>query len=250
MNPIDNVTFEVLDEIGVICLDNPPANELVIPGFIPVAIFKEWTDSASLKGLIIKGAGKNFSAGGNLDVIFKTADHPDILQSLMRDGLELLKFIRRLEIPIVAAINRVCFGAGLEIALACHIRVASANALLAFPESNQNLMPGMGGTAMLPGFSGFSQSAKMILGGDMINAADAKELGLVDFIAPKDQAFEYALTLMQKMTHGRPVKVITSIMKALKNSSDLSQDEAMAEETKLFCSLALDEAMRRKTSEA
>jgi enoyl-CoA hydratase len=250
MSKPDTVTFEVLDSIGIITLHAPPANELAIPEFIPIDLFKQWTSSSSLKGLIIKGGGKNFSAGGSLNAIFEASDHPEVLKTLMQSGLNLLNNLTNLDIPVIAAINRVCFGGGLEIALACHIRVASENALLAFPESNLNLMPGMGGTFRLPAFAGFSESAKIILGGDIVNAPDALRMGFIDYLAPKDQAFEYAWTLMQKMTHDRPVKVIRSIMKALKNASELSPDEAMLEETRMFCSLALDEARRRKTEEA
>ncbi|MDP1621194.1 MAG: enoyl-CoA hydratase/isomerase family protein [Bacteroidales bacterium] len=250
MNSSEPVIFEMLDSIGVICLNDPPANELAIPDFITLTQLKRWLETPGLKGLIIKGEGKNFSAGGNLDAVFKNSNHPETLKTLMHDGVKLLNYIQDLDIPVIAAINRICFGGGLEIALACHIRVASENALLAFPESNHNLMPGMGGTFRLPVCTGFARSAKMILGGDTVNAADAKEMGIVDFIAPKDQAFEYALTLMRKMTLDRPVKVIRSIMQALKNASDLPQEEAMGEETRLFCSLAVDEAERRKTEEA
>ena len=250
MNNAEAVKFEVLDSIGIITLNNPPANELSKPEFIPIDLFIQWTATPGLKGLIIKGAVKNFSAGGNLDAIFKESGDSEVLKSMMEDGMNLLNAIHNLEIPVIAAINRVCFGGGLEIALACHIRIASENALFAFPEVNQNLMPGMAGTVRLPVFAGLSESVKMILGGDIINALDAKELGFIDYIAPKNQAFEHAWTLMQKMTHDRPVKVIRSIMKALKNTFELTREEAMKEETQLFCFLAQDEAERRKTEEA
>jgi enoyl-CoA hydratase len=249
MADLEPVVFEVSDSIGVISLNNPPANILALPEFIPINLFKQWTATTSLKGLIIKGDGKNFSAGGNLDLIFKVSENPDYLQSLLQNGIVLLNSIHDLDIPAIAAINCVCFGGGLEIALACHIRVASENALLAFPEANQNLMPGMGGIARLQETAGLSQSAKMILSGDLVNATDAKYLGFIDYIAPKNQAFEFAMALMQKMTNDRPVKVIKSIMKALKNASELPLNEAMEEETRLFCSLAQDEAKRRKTEE-
>jgi enoyl-CoA hydratase/carnithine racemase len=200
--------------------------------------------------LIIKGEGKNFSSGGKLPAIFEASNDPEFLSELMADGLRLLNLIQDLEIPVIAAINRVCFGGGLEIALACHIRVASANALFAFPEVNQNLMPGMGGTTRFPAVAGIVRSMEMILGGNMINAGEAKEMGLVDIISPKDLAFDYSMSLMQKMTHERPVKVIRSIMKALKNTFEFSPDESMKKETELFCSLAKDEAERRKREES
>jgi enoyl-CoA hydratase/carnithine racemase len=249
MNKLDKVAFQVRDSIGIISLNDPPANELALPEFIPVSLFQEWTADESLKGLIITGEGKNFSAGGKLDLIFKATCNPEILKTLIDNGQILLNEIQNLDIPVIAAINRICFGGGLEIALACHIRVASENALLAFPESNHNLMPGMGGTFRLPSFIGVSQSAKMILGGDIVNAMNAKEMGLIDFIAPRDQAFEYAWTLMKKMTDDRQIKVIRSIMKSLKNSSELSRKDAMIEETLMFCSLAMDEAKRHITEE-
>jgi enoyl-CoA hydratase/carnithine racemase len=250
MQSKDTVFCEINDSIGIITLHDPPGNVLAIPEFIHPGILSRFISENDIKGLIIKGYGKNFSAGGNLDAIFDASQDPNHLASMMDEGLKLLNLIQDLDITVIAAINRVCFGGGLEIALACHIRVASDNALLAFPEVNQNLMPGMGGTFRLPFQAGLAGSMQMILGGDTLNAGAAKELGIVDFIAPKDQAFEFALNLMQKMTHDRPLKVIRSIMAALKNASACTPEEAMKAETKLFCSLATDEAERRKKEEA
>jgi enoyl-CoA hydratase/carnithine racemase len=250
MSQNDLVTFEIHNEVGIITLDLPPGNYLPIPGFIPLNMFMQWIGSDHLKGLIIRGRGKNFSAGGNLEQIFKESGHPDTMQHLMDEGIELLNCIQNLEIPVISVISGVCFGGGLEIALASHIRVASENALLAFPEVSHNLMPGMGGTVRLPGVIGWSYAVNMILGGDIINAKAGKEMGLIDYLVPKDQSFTFALNLMQKMTRDRPLKVIKSIMKSLKNARTLSPEAAMAEETKLFCKLAIDEAERRKTEEA
>jgi len=250
MDKVDSVTFEITDHLGIITLDLPPGNYLPIPGFIPLRLFEQWIGEDDLKGLIIKGKGKNFSAGGNLEQIFKAGRKSSEIQSLMDEGILLLNCIQNLDIPVIAAINNICFGGGLEIALACHIRVASENALFAFPEANQNLMPGMGGTYRLPGLIGHQQALNLILGGDMVNASAGKEMGLIDYIAPKNQAFEFSMNLMHKMTHDRPLKVIKSIMKSLSNVRTLGREMAMVEETRLFCSLAADEAERRKTEEA
>jgi enoyl-CoA hydratase/carnithine racemase len=250
MNNPDAITLQIIDSIGIITLNDPPANYLSVPEFIPVSLFLEFTSDPLLKGLIITGAGKNFSAGGALDAVFGASYSPWKLENLARQGLDLLNIIQDLDIPVIAAINRVCFGGGLEIALACHIRVASENALIAFPEVNQNLMPGLGGTVRLPALTGLAQSMNIILGGDTVNATDAKVLGIVDFIAPRDNAYEYAWSLMKKMTNDRPVKVIRSIMKALKNAAVSTPEEALKAETLLFCSLASDEALRRQTGEA
>ena len=243
------VNFEVIDSIGIVTFNDPPFNQIDPPEFIPMDQFRRWAEDTMLKGIIIKGAGRNFSAGGKLDAIFQAGLVPGVMEVMMQQGHSLLNYIQKLEIPVMAAINRVCFGGGLEIALACHIRVASENALLAFPEVNQNLMPGLGGTVRLPAYAGFSQSAMMILAGDTVSATDARAIGFIDFISPKDMAFEFAWTMMQKMTRDRPLTVIRSVMKALKNACELSAEEAMREEIKMFCSLAKDEAQRRKNEE-
>ncbi len=244
-----NVTFEIIESIGILTLSDPPENYLPLPEFIPLPLLQDWLNNETLKGLIIRGEGRNFSAGGDLGKIFTLAGQPAGLEDVMVKGHELLRYIELMDIPVIAAINRVCFGGGLEIALACHFRVASENALLAFPEVNLNLMPGMGGTYRLPAIAGTFQSARMILGGDIVSAARAREIGLVDHIAPKDKAWEYSLELMLKMTRERPVKVIRHVMTAIRNSILLGREEAAAGEVRLFCELAADESARRKTEE-
>jgi enoyl-CoA hydratase/carnithine racemase len=246
MNNGDLVTFDILGSIGIMSLSDPPANQLPEPAFIPIGQFNQWINQHEFKGLIIRGEGRNFSSGGDLGEIFRSAGDPARLATMMKDGHRLLDTIYNLDIPVIAAINRVCFGGGLEIALASHIRVASENALLAFPEVNQNLMPGLGGTVRLPGIAGLAASIVLVLGGDTISATEAKALGIIDYLAPKDLAYEFSLKLMQKMTVDRPVSVIRSIMQSLKNAAALSPEMAMLEETKLFCSLARDEAERQK----
>ena len=243
------VTFEVSGSTGIMTLADPPANKLAFPEFIPIDIFDQWTTDSSLKGLIITGAGKNFSSGGDLDTIHNMAGDTEQLGKLLTAGNLLLCRIENLDIPVIAAINRVCFGGGLEIALACHIRVASENALLAFPEVNHQIMPGQGGTIRATALAGLSQSASLILGGDMITAEDALKLDLIDYIAPKDKALDFALELMQKMTRDRTPLVIRSVMQSLRNSLTMPREEAIREESRLFCILAREEGERRSKEE-
>ncbi len=242
----NHIRYEITDSVGILTICDPPGNVLPVPAFIDDELLDRITSDPDLKGLIIKGEGRNFSAGGNLERIFTETADQQALSELMAAGHRVLNRINTLDIPVLAAINRVCFGGGLEIALACHIRVASENALLAFPEVNQNLMPGMGGTVFLPALTGFSSSIRVILGGDTMTATEAQQLGLVDHIAPRDDAFRYALDLMAKMTLDRPVAVINSVMRALHNAASLPPAEALREETRMFCALAATEADRRR----
>jgi enoyl-CoA hydratase/carnithine racemase len=163
----------------------------------------------------------------------------------MNEGKTALNHLEGLTIPVVAAIQGICFGGGLEIALACHIRICSENALFAFPEINNGILPGLGGTVRFQELAGFPGSLKMILGGDMINAEDALELKLVDNIVPKSKLFDYTFNLLKKMTYERPLPVIHGVMQALQNARKLPRDEAMLRETRIFCELALAETERR-----
>jgi enoyl-CoA hydratase/carnithine racemase len=235
----------VREEIGFLSLESPPENYLENPEFISQAELKELVETSSIRGLVISGEGRNFSAGAKLDTLYKLAGDKEDLGQNLTHGKSLLSYIENLDIPVIAAVNGICFGGGLEIALAAHIRICSRNALFAFPETNHEMMPGLGGTVRGSHTSGFPAMVKMVLGGDVVNAEEALEMKLVDKISDNDPG-EDAFVLLKKMTTDKPLKVIRSVMQALRNAQRLSPAEAMREETKLFCELASDEALRRK----
>jgi enoyl-CoA hydratase/carnithine racemase len=233
------MTWELTDGIGLLTIDNRPQNYLTEPEFIDPDRLREWTGDASLKGMIISGAGRHFSAGADLDQLRDMCrDGADIL-SRMKRGREILDYIDSIEVPTIAAVEGACFGAGLELALACHIRVCGAGALFAFPEVNHGLMPGFGGTQRLPDTIGPGRALTMILDGDIVTAEKAAAIGLVDHAAPQHGALEFSLSLMKKMVDGRAPHVIRSVVRSLNNSRTMTRQEAMEEETRLFCELAM-----------
>jgi enoyl-CoA hydratase/carnithine racemase len=239
---------KIKDDIGILVLDNPPQNYLTDPVFIPVNELEEWIERNKLKALVIVGSGRHFSGGANLDSIFEMVENDQKMESRMEKGKELLTYLQDLTIPVVAAISGVCFGGGLEIALACHLRICSENALFAFPETNYGLMPGLGGISRLSERIPLKDSLKMILGGDMINAEEALLLKVVDTIVRNEEPLTYTLNFLKKITEGRQRKVINYVMKAFKNSRKLSFEESILEETKMFCELARIESTRRKNT--
>jgi enoyl-CoA hydratase/carnithine racemase len=248
METINKISWEIRGDIGIITLDNPPENYLVQPEFVPLETLKKWTSYDYLKGIIICGAGKHFSGGGKLENLFKMIRNKEDIAGIIDKGKAVLDHLEDLDIPVVAAIQGICFGGGLEVALASHIRVCSENALFAFPEINQGVMPGLGGSVRCLGKTNFPMALKLIMSGDMINAEDALELHLVDFITGKHKVFDFSFSFLQKLTRDRPLPVINAVMKALKNARLLSIQEAMKEETRMFCELALAEAKRRNGS--
>ena len=246
MNGINMINKKINGEIGIITLDNPPQNYLTDPEFIPVAELEDWIEANHLKALVITGSGRHFSGGANMDSIFTMAENGKQIEDQIEKGKKLLDYIRDLDIPVAAAISGVCFGGGLEIALACHIRICSSNALFAFPESNHGLMPGLGGIDRLDERVNLKDLLKIILGGDMINAEEALLLKIVDTVVQDEDPLNYTLNFLRKITEGRQITVINYVMQALKNSRRLPVDESIREETRMFCDLARVESIRRK----
>lgn len=248
MTDSPNVHFEILGNTGIITLSNPPGNELLQPDFISVAQLTEWAQIPWVNGLIITGAGRNFSSGARLDDVFSMASDKEFLIQKMDAGKEVLNALENLDIPVIALINGICFGGGLEIALACHIRVCSENALFAFPEINHQLMPGLGGSIRLRDIIGESQALGVLLSGDTLNAEEALQMKLVDHCRPKSEVLAFATGLMAKMVEEKPKKVVQSVVRSWHNSRNLSYSEALKEETRLFYELAKDELLRRESN--
>jgi enoyl-CoA hydratase/carnithine racemase len=249
MEKSKNVEWEVKNSIGILTLSNPPENYLMEPEFIGVEFLQSRIRDEKVKGIIICGAGRHFSGGAMLNDLFQMAEDKDNMTRQLEKGKTLLDYFEYLDIPVIAAIRGVCFGAGLEIALAAHLRVCSENALFSFPESNYGLIPGLGGTERLSEKASFPQTLKMILKGDMIDVKEAREMKIADYIVPDGEVFDFSYSLLKRMTEDRSLKVIHYVMRALTNTKHLSLPEAMKEETRMFCELASEEAERRNKNE-
>jgi enoyl-CoA hydratase len=239
-----HIKWEIRERIGILTIGDPPGNYMGDPEVIPVEWLKRWIEQGRTKGLVICGTGRNFSGGADMKQLFDLARKNGKLEERISAGKNMLKFISELEIPVVAAIKGICFGGGLELALSCHIRLCGENALFAFPETNHSMMPGLNGILLMRGRASRLNTMALALGGDMVNAQEAQELGIVDRIIGEDVA-DHAFRMLKKMTADRSLKVIRSVMKALHNAEKLSFEEAMKEETRMFCELAKEEAARR-----
>ena len=173
------VSFQEVGVVGLIQVDNPPVNALsreVRAGIIDaIAVV---AGRQQIRALLIISAGNLFSAGADL----KEFDTGFLEPSLQ----ELQAAIELAQIPVVAAIHGLALGGGLEVAMACHYRVAQKNAKLGLPEINLGIVPGAGGTQRLPRLIGPRAALEMILSGAPISATEAKAKGLVDEIAEND----------------------------------------------------------------
>ncbi|MEZ2144404.1 3-hydroxyacyl-CoA dehydrogenase NAD-binding domain-containing protein [Bradyrhizobium sp. DN5] len=169
------VKLERHDEVGIVTVDSPPVNALsaAVRGGILECIKAAVADPA-IKGIVLTCAGRTFIAGADITEFGKPPKPPALN--------DVLSEIENSPKPVVAAIHGTALGGGLEVALACHYRVAVKEAKLGLPEVKLGLLPGAGGTQRLPRAVGPELAVKMIVGGDPIGAAEALKNGLIEEI--------------------------------------------------------------------
>jgi enoyl-CoA hydratase len=174
-------------------------------------------DNPEIGGLIITGAGdKAFVAGADISE-FATFD-VEQGRALSRKGhTAVFDLIANGQKPVIAAINGFALGGGLELAMACHIRVASSNVKVGLPEVTLGLIPGYGGTQRLTQLVGKGKALEMIMTADMISAVDAQQFGLVNYVVTQDNLLSKAEEIMTKILQRGPL-AISSAIKAVNAS--------------------------------
>jgi len=173
-------------------------------------LFEDHLPKQALIGVIITGAGdKSFVAGADITQ-FQSLDK-EAGSALAAKGQRIFLSIENMNIPIVAAINGFALGGGCELAMACHMRIASENAMFGQPEVKLGLIPGYGGTQRLTRYVGKAKSMELILTGKMIDAQEAKSIGLINAVVPVGKALQEAIDMISKIGKMGPLAVSKSI---------------------------------------
>jgi enoyl-CoA hydratase len=170
-------------------------------------IFEEIVDNKSIKAAIITGAGeKAFVAGADISEIASLNEVN--ARKFAENGQDIFSIIENCQKPIIAVTNGYTLGGGCELAMACHMRVATANARFGQPEVNLGIIPGYGGTQRLTILVGRGKANELMMTGDMIGADEAKALGLVNHVLPtKAEAMEKAEELISKIMSKAPLAI-------------------------------------------
>lgn len=233
------VRFEVLQDIGILTIDNGKQNKIDQAEFVKLDQLKSWLTSQPLIGLIITGEGRNFSSGANVDYIKDAKNDMTVLKEDLERGRALLNFIESLPILTVAAIGGICFGAGLEIALSCHYRIASQNALIGFPESNLGIMPGLSGTIRLPRLIGRRRAIELIVSGRSVSADEGYDLGIIDQVVPKKTHVQAGVDYIHMLTENKTIEQINCIVSSIHGGWLKDSAQAMAKECDHFLNLVM-----------
>ncbi len=218
------VHLEIRGRVAVVQIDNPPVNSLGHATRVELADALELAyNERAVSAIVLTGTGKVFSGGADI----REFNSP---LALAEPSLhQLIDLVERAPKPVIAAINGVCMGGGLELALACHYRIATPGATLALPEVKLGLLPGAGGTQRLPRAVGVEAALAMIVSGEPIAAARALELGLVSGMVA-DTHFDDVLAYAREVEAVRPLPLLRHARAALPAGSDRSAYFLLAHE--------------------
>ncbi len=210
------------------------------------AAFRELAEDDAVGGLVITGDGeKAFVAGADIAELAKMGPIDGI--GVSRKGQEAFRRLERMGKPVIAGVNGYALGGGMELALACHLRVASEKARFGLPEVKLGIIPGYGGTVRLPRIVGRGRALEMILTGEMVGAEKALQMGLVNQVVPAGETRQAAEALLDTILKNGPI-ALRFALEALDRSMETGIEEGLGLEGHLFGLLAATDDMREGMS--
>jgi enoyl-CoA hydratase len=241
---MENVRTENRDGVLIVTIDRPKvlnALNAQTVGEIGEA-FEAARNDESVKAVIVTGGGeKAFVAGADINELAKMT--PLSGKATASNGQRVFFEIERFPKPVIAAINGYALGGGCELALACHIRIASDKAQIGLPEVTLGIIPGYGGTQRLARLVGKGKALEIICTAERVSAADAERIGLVNKVVPADQLMTAAEEMARKMASRGPVAVRCAI-EAVMSGSEMPFEEGQFLEATLFGLLCATDDMK------
>lgn len=240
----DLVRTDLSDGIATVTVDRPEKlnalNREVLDALD--AAFAALETRSDVSVVIVTGAGeKAFVAGADIGALAEMT--PLAGQEISRHGQAVFRRIERFSRPVIAAVNGFALGGGCELALACHVRVASANARFGLPEVGLGILPGYGGTVRLARVVGLGRAVELTLTGAQVKADEALRVGLVTHVVEPGELMAKARELAGVMASKGPL-ALAKALEAIYLAQDTGLDEALGHEAALFGLLASSADMR------
>lgn len=217
-----NILLSIEEKIATITINRPEKlnalNKTTI-GELSKAV-KSLEENNDIRAIIITGSGeKAFVAGADISE-FANFNIAEGTQLAAHGQSELFDAIENLSKPVIAAVNGFALGGGLELAMACHFRIASDNAKMGLPEVTLGLIPGYGGTQRLPQLVGKGRAMEMIMTAAMISAEEARQYGLVNHVVAQAELLSFTNGIAQKIIKNAPVAIAKAITAINANFTD------------------------------
>jgi enoyl-CoA hydratase len=189
-------------------------------------------NDAAIRAVIITGAGpKGFVAGADIAELAEV--NASTGKKLAERGQQVFRKLEKLTKPVIAAVNGFALGGGCELAMACHLRIASSNAKFGQPEVRLGLIPGYGGTVRLPRLVGRGRATELLLTGRTIDATEAERIGLVNKVVSPESLIDEARALATSILEMGPM-AIALCLDQIDHASDATIDEGLAREAEAF----------------
>lgn len=201
---LQTISWEIRESIGFMALNRPPENKMNSLFFSELkTLTTEIIPTVMPSAIIIYGSGRHFSSGADISDLLNSLGHcKDGLPAFFEENTRSFLFFEQLDVPVIAAIRGICLGSALELAMFCHFRICSDNALMALPETSFNLMPGCGGTQHLPALAGRNAALQFMLEGRTFKAEEALATGIADAVVPKKQLMAAATNFAGSISEG------------------------------------------------
>lgn len=244
---MDLIDLNTENSVAVVRLNRPEKlNSLTREMILTLSdLFKSFATTPTLRAVVLTGSGeKAFCVGTDISEL-EASDQANALAISAR-GQGLCSLIDQCPVPVIAAINGLAVGGGCELALACHIRLATANARFSLPETRLGIMPGYGGTQRLTREVGSSRALEIMLGGAELSAADAERLGLINRTVEASSLMAEATQLANDIAKLAPL-AIRACLESVRRGSELPLEEGLAVEAELFARLFETDDMREGT---
>ncbi len=243
-----NLLLKIDNNIGLITINRPDKLNALNAETVTelFQVLKKLRQNDSVSVIIITGSGeKAFVAGADIAEISR---HDEISGRIFATrGQRVYRYLEKLEKPVIAAINGFALGGGCELAMACHIRIASDNAKFGQPEINLGLLPGYGGTQRLPRLIGTTKALYFLLTGEMFDAQKALEMGLISEIVPQTELMARATKIAEILCEKSPIAV-KYILQAVTEGIEQNLDTALHIESELFGNICATEDMKEGTA--
>lgn len=244
--PYETLTVDVTDRIGTITVNRPDKlNALNARTIAELGVaIDELRERDDVLGIILTGAGRAFIAGADIKEL---EPHGAIsARELAERGQRVFRRFETSPKPTIAAVNGFALGGGCELAMACHIRIASDAAKFGQPEVKLGLLPGYGGTQRLPRLVGKGRALQLLMTGEIIDAQEAYRIGLANRVVPAAELLGATKAMLEQITANAPLAIAQCIA-AVNGGEGANLDEAMAFEATAFGLLAATEDKREGT---
>ena len=245
MTASDPVRVERRGAVLIITVDLPERRNALTPE-VRDGLLGALADAArddAVRAIVLTGSHRVFLAGAD---VRELADRNPEAQGRAMDDPRPYDAVAGMVKPTIAAINGTCLGGGLEVAVACDLRVAGVGVRLGQPEVKLGIIPGGGATQRLPRLVGEGRALRLILTGDLIDAAEAHRIGLVDDVVADDNVLESAVELAERIAGNAPLAVAAA-KQAVRRALDLPLADGLALERSLFLGVFGSEDRREGT---